>query len=260
MPRLSASETPTTCEVNPGLTNSPLRPVSGWMRTTGCSTGGSSVTTLAVPLVAAPGMAPQVGAPLAVAVVHRDQVVHEPADRRGERLVGELGVGPAGVATGVRQRHRPQDRRRRWGGHERDVGVPDVGEGELRVTAVDAVDLGATGRGLGHRVTAVSSPSRDAKVTWASSVRRCPRKNSTLCSSSARGCRAPVRRRGRRGRRRARRRRSGPSGSSRRAAEASGRSAAGLPRRNPGVAEREVDMDGVRSVERTRVSEQSITY
>ena len=45
MARLSASETPTMCDVKPGLTKMPRRPVSGWTRTTGCSTGSSRVTT-----------------------------------------------------------------------------------------------------------------------------------------------------------------------------------------------------------------------
>ena len=210
MPRLSASETPTTCEVKPGLTNSPLRPVSGWMRTTGCSTGGISVTVAPSHWLPRPARRAEVGTPLAVAVVHRHQVVHEPTDRRRQRVVGELGVGPAGVATGRRQRHGAQDRRRRRGGHERDVGVPDVGEGELRVAAVDAVDLArgpARTAPPGARPSA--HPAATAKATWASSVRLLPAEEQHLVLDQGPPDAAHLRAcRGRRGRRRAPPRRS----------------------------------------------------
>ena len=96
---------------------------------------------LAVPDVAAVAVAAQVGAPLPVAVVHRGELVDQPLHRRGQRLVGELAVDPARVAAVRREPDGAQDRSERRLLHERDVGVPDVGEGELGVGAVDVVDL-----------------------------------------------------------------------------------------------------------------------
>lgn len=111
---------------------------------------------LAVPHVADPPTPAQVGStPLAVAVVHGGQPVGLVAHRCGERLVGQLAVHPARVTAVRRELYRAQDRAQRRLLHEGDVGVPDVGEGELRVVAVDVVDLRERGRlvARGDRVT-----------------------------------------------------------------------------------------------------------
>lgn len=66
---------------------------------------------LAVPLVASPAASqPQVPAPFTVAVVHRGQPIDQLAHRRGQGLVGQLAVDPAGVPTTLGQHDGPQDR------------------------------------------------------------------------------------------------------------------------------------------------------
>ena len=124
----------------PGLTNSDLRPVSGCTRTTGCSTGSSRVNRSPSHSEPSPLAAlGEVVAELAGAVVHGGELLGQPLHRLGQRRERQLEVRPVGVAAVRGQRHRAQDRAQRRAPHERDVGVPDVGEPVVR--AVEGVDL-----------------------------------------------------------------------------------------------------------------------
>ena len=93
----------------------------------------------------------QVVAELPVTVVHGRKIFDEALHRSRQRLVCELRVGPVRVASVARQHNRAQDRAHWRSGHERDVGVPDVGE--TVVGAVERVHLGGHVAAVPHGVS-----------------------------------------------------------------------------------------------------------
>ena len=134
------------CWVKKTLTNRVRRPVSGWTRTTGCSTGGkrgesSSTASGGIP---SPKRRPP--------VVDGDEPVDLLLDPLGQAVVGGTGIGPQGVAAEGRHLHRPQHRA------ERRLGVPgEVGMPVVLDPAVDGVlgqghHVGVDGRLPGHHV------------------------------------------------------------------------------------------------------------
>ncbi len=140
MARLSASDTPDDVRGEAGVDEHAPAPGLGVDADHGVLHRVQPRDDLAVPDAALAAAAlGQVVAELAVAVVHGGELVGQLAHGRGQGLVGELAVGPARVAAGGGQDHGAQDRAERRTGHERDVGVPHVGEAV--VGAVELVDL-----------------------------------------------------------------------------------------------------------------------
>ena len=112
----------------PGLTNSALAPGLGVHADDRVLDRVQPVNLLAVPELPLPLAAlGEVVAELAVAVVHRGELLGQPLHRRGQRLVRELAsaqfVSPPYGGRATARRIEPSGGRR----HERDVGVPDVG-------------------------------------------------------------------------------------------------------------------------------------
>ena len=197
------------CEVKPGLTNSALAAglrVHPHDRVLDRVEAGD---TLAVPQRALAAAAlGEVVAELPVAVVHRGELLGQPLHRARTATRRRARGPPSSCRRRTAAAYGPQDRAERRPLHERDVGVPDVGEPvvgavegvDLRVGLVDAGD---------HRVRRGQSAQAVAQRDLAVVGRAAGRRRRAPCGRSARaGRRPPWRRRRWRGRCRGPRRRS----------------------------------------------------
>ena len=124
--------------VNPGFTNRARAPVSGWVRTTGWTTGSSAGARPALPLTLTHGV--DRGLELRLPVVDRGQRGEESLQGRAQVHEGGHLVGKERVTTGRRDHDRPEDRPERRALHESHVRVPVeplAARGDVAVVGVD---------------------------------------------------------------------------------------------------------------------------